>query len=84
MVNLGQVQRRVQNWLDRFFPEYTELFKDWEGKASLITLGEFPTPGEVVELGTEAIVQRWKKDVNRAVGAKRAQHLMETGDVPSV
>lgn len=78
MVNFGQVQRRVQNWLDRFFPEYPQVFKDWEGKASRITLGEFPTPGEIVELGTEAIVQRWKKDVKRAVGAKRAQQLMET------
>jgi len=28
MVNLGQVQRRIQNWLDRFFPEYTQVFKD--------------------------------------------------------
>lgn len=77
MVNFGQVQRRVQNWLDRFFPEYSQVFKDWEGKASLITLGEFPTPGEIVELGSEAIVQRWRKDVKRAVGTKRAQHLME-------
>ncbi|OKP83291.1 transposase, partial [Paenibacillus sp. P3E] len=78
MVNFGQVQRRVQNWLDRFFPEYTQVFKDWEGKASRITLGEFPTPGEIIALGTEAIVQRWKKDVKRAVGTKRAQHLMDT------
>lgn len=31
MVNLGQLQRQIQNWLDRFFPEYTEAFKDWEG-----------------------------------------------------
>lgn len=78
MVNLGQVQRRVQNWQDRFFPEYTEVFKDWEGKASLITLDEFPTPGEIVGLGAEAIAQRWKKDVKRAVGTKRAQLLVET------
>jgi len=77
MVNFGQVQRRIQNWLDRFFPEYPQVFKDWEGKASLITLSEFPTPGEIVELGSAAIVQRWKKDVKRAVGAKRAQHLIE-------
>nr|WP_246553484.1 hypothetical protein [Paenibacillus tritici] len=30
--NFGQVQRRVQNWLDRFFPEYMQVFKDWEGR----------------------------------------------------
>lgn len=69
---------RVQNWQDRFFPEYTQVFKDWEGKASRITLQEFPTPGEIVELGAEAIVQRWKKDVKRAVGTKRARQLVET------
>ncbi|WP_431087564.1 IS110 family transposase [Paenibacillus sp. 8b26] len=78
MVNLGQVQRRVQNWQDRFFPEYTQVFKDWKGKASRITLQEFPTPGEIVELGAEAIVQRWKKDVKRAVGTKRTRQLVET------
>lgn len=77
MVNFGQVQRRIQNWLDRFFPEYGGVFKDWEGKASLITLSEFPTPSEIVALGTSAIVRRWKEDVKRAVGPKRAAQLLE-------
>lgn len=78
MVNFGQVQRRVQNWLDRFFPEYGQVFRDWEGKASLITLREFPTPSEIVALGASAIVCRWKEDVKRAVGPKRATQLLET------
>lgn len=77
MVNFGQVQRRVQNWLDRFFPEYGQVFKDWEGKASLITLSEFPIPSEIMELGASAIVRRWKEDVKRAVGPKRAAQLLE-------
>lgn len=58
MRNFGQVQRRIQNWLDRFFPEYRQVFKDWEGKASLITLAEFPTPQEIVSLGSIAILSR--------------------------
>lgn len=71
MVNLGQVQRRIQNWLDRFFPEYTQVFKDWEGKASLITLREFPRPQDIVSLGANEIVSRWKSaDVKRTVGIK--------------
>jgi len=76
-VNLGQVQRRIQNWLDRFFPEYLEVFKDWEGKASLITLAEFPTPQDITSLGSTDILKRWKKDVQRAVGIKRAEKLVE-------
>lgn len=77
MLNLGQVQRRIQNWLDRYFPEYQRVFTDWEGKASLITLREFSTPEEIVELGPWAILKRWKQDVKRAVGMKRAEKLVQ-------
>ncbi|WP_261381605.1 IS110 family transposase [Paenibacillus cremeus] len=77
MLNLGQVQRRIQNWLDRFFPEYQKVFTDWEGKASLITLAEFPTPQEIVALGSFTILKRWKQDVKRAVGTKRAEKLVQ-------
>lgn len=77
MISLGQVQRRIQNWLDRFFPEFNNVFKDWEGKAALITLTEFPLPQDIVALGATAILERWKKDVQRAVGLKRAEKLVE-------
>ncbi|WP_058300604.1 IS110 family RNA-guided transposase [Gorillibacterium timonense] len=77
MLNLGQTQRRIQNWLDRFFPEYHRVFADWEGKASLITLTEFPTPQEIVTLGAFAVLKRWKQEVKRAVGMKRAEKLVQ-------
>lgn len=77
MVSLGQVQRRIQNWLDRFFPEFNNVFKSWEGKAALVTLTEFPLPQEIVALGATAILGRWKQDVQRAVGIKRAEKLVE-------
>ena len=81
MVNLGQVQRRIQNWLDRFFPEYTRVFKDWEGKASLITLRQSPFPQDIVSLGASEIVSQWKSDgIKRAVGMKRAQRLVRTAE----
>ncbi|GAX89029.1 MULTISPECIES: IS110 family transposase [Effusibacillus] len=74
--DLNRVKGRIHNWLDRFFPEYTQVFKDWEGKASLITLQHFPLPQDVVNIGETSIVATWKKnDVKRAVGSKRAQLL---------
>ena len=77
VVNLGQVQRRIQNWLDRFYPEYTQVFKDWEGKASFITLRHFPLPQDIVSVGASEIVSQWKKaGVKRAVGMKRATRLV--------
>ncbi|QQE81121.1 IS110 family transposase [Alicyclobacillus sp. SO9] len=79
VVNLGQVQMRIQNWLDRFFPEYTQVFKDWEGKTSLITLRKSPFPQDLVSLGASEIVGQWKRGgVKRAVGMKRATRLVST------
>lgn len=74
--DFNRVKGRIHNWLDRFFPEYTQVFKDWEGKASLITLKHFPLPQEIVQAGETSIVATWKKEgVQRAVGAKRAELL---------
>nr|WP_268238342.1 IS110 family transposase [Alicyclobacillus cellulosilyticus] len=36
--DIKRVQVRIHNWLDRFFPEFTEVFRDWEGKAVLVCL----------------------------------------------
>ncbi len=75
--SLNQVKIRVQNWLDRFFPEYLKVFKKWDGKASFITLREFPLPQEIVSLGAEEVLKRWKTEVKRAVGMKRARKLVD-------
>lgn len=78
-LDLNRAKARIHNWLDRFFPEYTQVFKKWEGKASLITLEHFPLPQEVVQAGETSIVATWKKNgVERAVGAKRAALLYRT------
>lgn len=77
-VDLNRVKGRVHNWLDRYFPEFTRVFKKWEGKASLITLRQFSLPQDVVNAGEDDILKTWKKEVQRAVGLKRAQLLVET------
>lgn len=74
--NLKQIQGRVHNWLDRFFPEFLTVFKDWEGKAALLTLRSFPLPQEIVSCGMESIMKCWKSEV-KTVGKKRAKLLVE-------
>ena len=74
---LTRVQGRIQNWLDRFFPEFTQVFKDWQGKAAYLTLKQFPLPQDIEVMGVEKIVEAWKKEVKRAVGLKRADHLLQ-------
>ncbi|MNW48235.1 hypothetical protein D3C74_255930 [compost metagenome] len=38
---------------------------------------EFPTPQEFVNQGAFKILKRWKQDVKRAVGMKRAEKLVQ-------
>jgi transposase len=74
--DLQRVRGRILNWLDRFFPEFQEVFKNWEGKAALMTLKAFPLPTQITEMGPEKILAHWKTQVKRAVGIKRANTLV--------
>lgn len=78
VVNLNQVKARIGNWFDRYFPEYGAVFKDWEGKASLMTMRQFPTPEEIVSTGAKGILTHWKTEIGRGVGIKRAEKLYAT------
>lgn len=78
---LNTVKVRIQRWLDRFFPEFLDVFAKWDGKAALLTLKLFPLPSQIVELGAENILKSWKPEVKRAVGMKRAIELYEAAKV---
>lgn len=71
------IKCRIVNWLDRFFPEFTQVFKTWDGKAALSTLENFPLPADICELTAEEIVLTWRKTVSRSVGLKKAMELIE-------
>ncbi len=73
--SLTQVKSRIGNWFDRFFPEYTSVFKDWSGKASLLTLRTFALPADIVAKGARDVLVHWKTEVKRGVGIKRAEAL---------
>lgn len=74
---LNGIRNRVQRWLSIYFPEFHNVFGDWEGKAALIVLNECPTPEEIIQKGIEGLVARWHQDKIRAVGRKRAVKLWE-------
>jgi transposase len=75
--DLARVQGRIQNWLDRFFPEFLDVFKIWEGKAALFSLQHFPLPSDVQTMNAEQIVQAWRQEIKRSVGIKKATQLLE-------
>lgn len=71
------VEGRIQNIIQRYFPEFFDVFGDWKGKAALCTLKTFPFPSEIVEITPEQVLEKWKPFVQRGVGIKRATQLVE-------
>ncbi|EIJ79258.1 hypothetical protein PB1_04140 [Bacillus methanolicus PB1] len=75
---LAITEGRIQNLIQRYFPEFFDVFGDWEGKAALCTLKLFPFPSQIKEMTPEEVLSKWKPFVQRAVGIKRATKLVET------
>ena len=79
--DLKRVQARIHNWLDRFFPEFTTVFKDWEGKAALVCLHECPLPQDILGKTASEIVYLWRTHgISRGVGISRANLLIEMAE----
>jgi transposase len=34
--NLNIIKNKVDHWLDKYFPEFNDVFADWEGKATFL------------------------------------------------
>ncbi|WP_227767485.1 IS110 family transposase [Zhaonella formicivorans] len=78
---LNSIRNRVKRWISIYFPEFNRVFGDWEGKAAIVTLKEFPTRHKVLEKGVEGIVASWRKEISRAVGVRRASQLVEAAKI---
>lgn len=81
MEDLTAIRNRINRWISIYFPEYKEVFVDWEGKASLQILHECATPSKIIEKGIDGIIAIWKREKIRTVGKKRAERLIEAAKV---
>lgn len=80
MKELTAIKNRICRWISIYFPEFNKVFGDWEGKAALLIMNECPTPKKIRERGIDGIIAIWKKEKVRAVGRKRAVHLIEAAN----
>ncbi|PHU40749.1 IS110 family transposase [Pseudobutyrivibrio ruminis] len=74
---LNQIKNRIARWFAVYFPEYLEIFGDYESKSSMLLLKEACTPEAILALGAEGVNQIWRREKLRAVGIKRATSLCE-------
>ncbi len=67
------IKTQVHNWLDRFFPEFCTVFKNWEGKATLHLSKKGYLPSDLVSMPSEQLLA----EVKRGVGIRRMEQLKE-------
>ncbi|MFS0865693.1 IS110 family transposase [Fredinandcohnia sp. 179-A 10B2 NHS] len=77
VTDIGVIQNRVHQWIDRFFPEYLNVFGSWEGKASLQILKMALFPDELIQRTELEILTEVRKEVKKGVGVKKIKQLLE-------
>lgn len=73
--DLRVVQGRVHNWLDRYFPEFLTVFKDWECKSARQMLSLYLLPHELVSESEETLLSHLRKIAKRGLGIERMRSL---------
>jgi transposase len=73
--DLCVVQARVHNWLDRYFPEFLTVFKDWECKSAIQMLSLNLLPHELVSVPDETLLRHLREAAKRGLGLGRIQNL---------
>lgn len=72
-----RLANQIQGWLQKYFPEYLECYKDWDSTSGLMLLKQAPLPQDIIKLGAGGINQIWRDAKVRAAGMKRAKTLVE-------
>lgn len=62
------IKNKIHRWLNIYFPEYENTYSSIDSKSGFLLLKETPLPKDIVELGSEGIVECWKQAKLRAVG----------------
>lgn len=73
--DLCVVQARVHNWIDRYFPEFLTVFKDWECKSAIQMLSLYLLPHELVSVSDETLLQHMREVAKRGLGLGRIKCL---------
>ncbi|WP_079527766.1 IS110 family transposase [Halobacillus hunanensis] len=79
--DLSSIKAQMHNTLDRYFPEFLTVFKDWTGKAALHFLENGYLPEDIDQKTEEELLREVKKSAKRAIGLKRMRQLKQAASV---
>ncbi|QGG55189.1 IS110 family transposase [Paenibacillus sp. FSL W8-1187] len=79
--NQTQTGNRIVRWIDLYFPEYSTVFKNWDGVRSLATLKSLQLPKELRRWSVDDFIRHWgEQGLQRpggVSGRKRAAELIQ-------
>ncbi|WP_085520704.1 IS110 family transposase [Tuberibacillus sp. Marseille-P3662] len=78
--DMSSIKAQMHNALDRYFPEFLDVFKDWSGKAALHLLERGYMPEDIRKTSEEDLLLEVKEAAKRGVGIKRIQALKQAAD----
>lgn len=61
------VGNRIVRWIDLYFPEFRQVFREWNGERALATLRFCPLPADLKNLEVDTLIAGWREH-----GMKRA------------
>lgn len=71
-----RLSNQIQGVLQKYFPEYLDVFKDFDTAGGLMVLKRAPFPEDIIKLGAEGINRIWREAKLRAVGMKKAEAMV--------
>ena len=78
--DLNAIQNRIIRWLDRFFPEFTQVFKSF-GKMAYAVLEKTPLPTDIVGKSSEELLFLYRQvDGMKSPQLPKAKQLVEVAE----
>lgn len=78
--DMSSIKAQMHNALDRYFPEFLDVFKNWTGKAALHLLERGYMPEDIRKTSEEDLLSDVKQAAKRGVGMKRIQALKQAAE----
>lgn len=74
---MNSIKNRIARWFKIYFPEHADVYGSFYSVSSMMVMKVAPMPEDIVEFGSDAINELWRREKLRAVGMKRAVRLVD-------
>lgn len=74
--DVARSKNQIHNWLDRYFPEYKEAYKDWEAKSFVKLLKKYTFPGVISQNSAEEVYEYLPSKLRQGVGLRKITKLV--------